>query len=170
MKARIENGVIKVFGALPGDFGNILNFKNADTATHKSHGFFDVVEPAFDPDLKQRTELYFDAQNEVFTYGVTDRLIDMEQEKQRKLLEFEKEFDSKRHELMLATYELVIDALRENLPQDVVSLYDQLKTMKQVYVQEIESRSLLGVKELKSYKVQPLDSQAVSQAISSLKR
>jgi hypothetical protein len=73
MKARIENGTIKLYGELPQDFENILYFRNADETTVKSKGFYDVVDPVWNPETQVLGEIYFDAVNEVFTYPVTDK-------------------------------------------------------------------------------------------------
>lgn len=73
MKARIENGTIKLYGSLPQDFENILNFANADEETIKSKGFYDVIEPIWDRDMQVLGELYFNEVSQVFTYPVTDK-------------------------------------------------------------------------------------------------
>ena len=73
MKARIENGTIKLYSSLPQDFENILNFRNADEATIKSKGFYDVIEPIWDRDMQVLGELYFNEVSQVFTYPVTDK-------------------------------------------------------------------------------------------------
>jgi hypothetical protein len=73
MKARIENNTIKIYGSLPQDFENILNFANADETTVKSKGFYDVVNPTWDPETQILGEIYFDEVAEVFTYPVTNK-------------------------------------------------------------------------------------------------
>lgn len=73
MKARIENNTIKIYGSLPQDFENILNFANADETTVKSKGFYDVVSPAWDASTQILGEIYFDEVAEVFTYPVIDK-------------------------------------------------------------------------------------------------
>ena len=73
MKARIENNTIKIYGSLPQDFENILNFRNADEETVKSKGFYDVVEPIWNPETQILGSIYFNEVSEIFTYPVTDK-------------------------------------------------------------------------------------------------
>jgi len=70
MKARIENGVIKVYGDVPCDHKNILNFRMAEKEIHKQHGFYDVVKPAFDGNKQKLGSLKFDVETEVFKYEI----------------------------------------------------------------------------------------------------
>ena len=77
MKARVKNGQVQVYKSLPSTFTKnngavILNFKSADEETLKSAGFYDVVKPSFDPQMQTKGGLYFDAENEIVTYDVTD--------------------------------------------------------------------------------------------------
>ena len=83
MKARTENGQVKVYKSLPTEFVNddgsvILNFRNANEETLKSAGFYDVVKPSFDPQIQTKGGLYFDEDKKIVTYDVTD--IDFSQE------------------------------------------------------------------------------------------
>lgn len=83
MKARVENGQIQVYKILPSSFTKedgsvILNFKNANEETLKSLGFYDVIKPAFNSQTQIKGGLYFDADNEVVTYDVTN--IDFDQD------------------------------------------------------------------------------------------
>ena len=77
MKARVKNGQVQVYRSLPSEFTNkdgsvILNFRNADEDTLKLSGFYDVVKPSFDPQTQTKGGLYFDEDNEIVTYDVTD--------------------------------------------------------------------------------------------------
>jgi len=77
MKARTDNGQIQVYKSLPSEFTKedgsvILNFRNANDETLKSAGFYDVVKPSFDKQTQTKGGLYFDADNEIVTYDVTD--------------------------------------------------------------------------------------------------
>jgi hypothetical protein len=78
MKARIENGTIKIYKTLPSVWNNILNFRNASNEVLKSNGFYDVVKPAFNSLTQTKGGLYFDEANEVVTYDITD--IDFDQD------------------------------------------------------------------------------------------
>jgi len=83
MKARTENGQIKVYKSLPSEYTKddgtvILNFRNAYAETIEAEGFYDVVKPSFDPQTQTKGGLYFDEDNSIVTYDVTD--IDFSQE------------------------------------------------------------------------------------------
>lgn len=83
MKARVKNGQVQVYKSLPSSFikedgSVILNFKNASEETLKSLGFYDVIKPAFNSQTQTKGGLYFDADNEIVTYDVSD--IDFNQE------------------------------------------------------------------------------------------
>ena len=51
---------------------HILNFRQADNETLVSAGFYDVVYPSFNSKTQTKGGLYFDEENSVFTYNVTD--------------------------------------------------------------------------------------------------
>jgi len=77
MKARVKNGQVQVYRSLPSEFTKedgsvILNFRNADEETLKSAGFYDVVKPSYDPQTQTKGGLYFDADNEIVTYDVSN--------------------------------------------------------------------------------------------------
>jgi len=84
MKAKVKNGQIELFKSLPSTFtmedgSVIINFKNANKEILKSLGFYDVVKPEFDPKIQTKGALYFDQDNEIVTYDVTD--IDFDQDR-----------------------------------------------------------------------------------------
>jgi hypothetical protein len=77
MKARVENGNIKLYKTLPSEYKKadgsvILNFKKASDDVLEAEGFYDVVKPSFDSQIKTKGGLYFDEANSVVTYDVTD--------------------------------------------------------------------------------------------------
>jgi len=72
MKARIENEQVKVYGTLPKDFKHYLNFAQADEALLKSEGFYDVITPEYDTESQRLGDIFFDEENEIFTYPVID--------------------------------------------------------------------------------------------------
>ncbi len=72
MKGINLNGTIKTYNSVPKTWGNILGVNYMSDEDLKGIGFYDVVRP----DTKQSEELgdiYFDAENEVFTYSVESR-------------------------------------------------------------------------------------------------
>jgi hypothetical protein len=82
MKAKQINGSIVQYKTLPNTYTKndgsvILNFKKADTATLEAEGFFDVVKPDFNSLTQTKGGMYFDSENNIFTYDVTD--IDFDQ-------------------------------------------------------------------------------------------
>lgn len=83
MKARTENGQIKIYKSLPSEYTKddgsvILNFRNADAETIEAEGFYDVVKPSFNPLTQTKGGIEFDSENNVFTNVVTD--IDFDQD------------------------------------------------------------------------------------------
>ena len=83
MKARTENGQIKIYKSLPSEYTKddgtvILNFRNADAETIEAEGFYDVVKPSFNPLTQTKGGIQFDSENNVFTSVVTD--IDFDQD------------------------------------------------------------------------------------------
>lgn len=73
MKARLENGKIVTYPTLPNIWKNILNFPMSDVETFESEGFYELIEPTFNPQLQHLGELYFDEVNKLFTYQVIDK-------------------------------------------------------------------------------------------------
>lgn len=78
MKAKNENGKITTYTVLPSQYRsatlNVLGgFEKMGADIHKSEGFFDVVEPAHNPDTQKLGAIYFDAAKQQFTYPVTDK-------------------------------------------------------------------------------------------------
>ena len=84
MKAAVENGrIVNIYKTLPNSFKtptkHILGgANNLSDEELKDLGIYDVVKPSFDPQTQTKGGLYFDADNEVVTYDVTD--IDFNQE------------------------------------------------------------------------------------------
>lgn len=77
MKARVENGQIKVYKSLPSEYKKadgsvILNFRKASVDVLEAEGFYDVVKPSYDSQIQTRGGLYFDEAASIVTYAVTD--------------------------------------------------------------------------------------------------
>lgn len=75
MKARNENGAIKLYGNLPSKYKsenlNIAGgFHKLSTAIHEQEGFFDLIKPELDSYIQELGEVYFDTENSLFTYPV----------------------------------------------------------------------------------------------------
>ncbi len=76
MKARIENQQIKTYSDLPQDFENILNFRLVADEILKSYEFYDVITPVYNIDTQKLGVIYFDSENEVFTYPVINKTME----------------------------------------------------------------------------------------------
>ena len=69
MKAKNENGTIKVYPNLPTAYGNVLNGYELMTDKHEADGFFDVFVPDLQANEKKGI-IYFDTQINAFTYPI----------------------------------------------------------------------------------------------------
>ena len=73
MKAIDINGEIKIYSKLPKSWGNIIGgFNTLSDEEAKEYGFYDVVSPDYDNATQSFGDIYFDSNNEVFTYSVED--------------------------------------------------------------------------------------------------
>lgn len=74
MKAIEINGQIKIYSTLPKSWnGNnhyFGGFNNLSDAELKSEGFYDVIVPEYDNNVQKLSSIYFDSDNEVFTYDI----------------------------------------------------------------------------------------------------
>lgn len=73
MKARTENGQIKIYKSLPTEFVNddgsvTINFNNAPTSVLEAKGFYDVVRPSIDKNIEYYGSIEWDADNSQFKY------------------------------------------------------------------------------------------------------
>ena len=76
MKAIEINGEIKTYPNLPSSWGNIIGgFNNLSNEEAQTFGFYDVTTPAFDDRIQELGDIYFDQENNVFTYPVNDLTI-----------------------------------------------------------------------------------------------
>ena len=80
MKARIEGGKIIKYNQVPETFqGNdkhYLNFRDTTDAEKESAGFYDVVVPTFNSRTQELGDIYFDSDNNQFTYPVNNKTWD----------------------------------------------------------------------------------------------
>ena len=76
MKARQTDGNITTYPTLPdtwnGKKGHIINFRNASEKTLKSEGFYDVVQPSYNPLTQNIGGIEWDSKKKVFTRKITD--------------------------------------------------------------------------------------------------
>ena len=75
MKKAIEiNGKIKVYNTLPKSWSNIIGgFHLLSDEQLESYGFYDVVIPDYNNTVEELSAIYFDSDNEIFTYDVSDK-------------------------------------------------------------------------------------------------
>ena len=84
MKAAVENGrIVTIYKSLPNSLKtptkHILGgANNLSKEELQDIGIYDVVKPSYDPQTQTKGGLYFDADNSIVTYDVTD--IDFSQE------------------------------------------------------------------------------------------
>lgn len=74
MKAKNENGTIKVYPNLPTAYGNVLNGYELMIERHEADGFFEVFVPELQANEKKGA-IYFDAQLNAFTYPIETIII-----------------------------------------------------------------------------------------------
>jgi len=69
MKAIEINGEIKIYSQLPKSWGNIIGgFNTLSDEEAESYGFYNVVKPEYNRNIKILGDIYFDGNN--FTYPV----------------------------------------------------------------------------------------------------
>lgn len=74
MKAIEINGEIQLYHELPKSWGGVMgNFSLLSEEEIKSYGFYDVIVPEHNSKVEQLSNIFWDADNEVFTYTVSDR-------------------------------------------------------------------------------------------------
>ena len=120
MKAININGQIKLYGSLPKSWGNIIGgFNTLSDEEAKEYGFYDVVNPDFDNATQNFGDIYFDENNEVFTYSVEDivfneTLAELKERKIESLKEYTNEKLSETDWYVIRKVERDID-----IPQDI---------------------------------------------------
>ena len=82
MKAQVKNNQVILHKTLPSqikkeDGSVVMNLRKASEETLQSIGFYNVVKPSFNSLTQTKGGLYFDAENSIVTYDVTD--IDFDQ-------------------------------------------------------------------------------------------
>jgi len=73
MKAIQIDGKIKVYNSLPNSWKGVMgNFSKLSDEEIKAYGFYDVVTPDYNSKIQKLSDIFWDADNEVFTYTVSD--------------------------------------------------------------------------------------------------
>lgn len=86
MKANKIDGKIKLFSVLPKTWRNYTNFPQANIELQQQEGFFDVVIPLIDDNIKKLGEIIWDETQMVFTYTVIQKTaLEIIEEREMKL-------------------------------------------------------------------------------------
>jgi len=73
MKAIQIDGKIKVYNPLPNSWKGVMgNFSGLSDEEIKAYGFYDVVVPEYNKASESLSDIFWDADNEIFTYTVSD--------------------------------------------------------------------------------------------------
>jgi len=76
MKAIDINGEIKTYNELPQSWEGVIgNFSMLSEDEIKDYGFYDVIIPDYDSRIEVKSEIYWDSENEVFTYDISDKVL-----------------------------------------------------------------------------------------------
>ena len=74
MKAKDYNGTIKKFINIPKSYGNIMaGFDLLSNEKLKTYGFYDIVTPDYNLKTQELGNIYFDSENEIFTYNINNK-------------------------------------------------------------------------------------------------
>ena len=77
MKAININGEIKLYSRLPKSWGNIIGgFNTISDSEAESYGFFNVVTPEYNSAIETLGDMFFDTDNNVYTYNVVPLVFD----------------------------------------------------------------------------------------------
>lgn len=120
MKAIDINGEIKIYSKLPKSWGNIIGgFNTLSDEEAKEYGFYDVVSPDYDNKVQNLGDIYFDSDNEVFTYAVNNRTWD-ESLSELKLNKIESLRNDTNNKLAETDWYVIRSAERSiDIPQDI---------------------------------------------------
>ena len=74
MKAIEINGEIKVYKRLPNSWKGVMgNFSMLSDEEIKAYGFYDVVTPDYNTKSEKLSDIFWDGDQNIFTYNVEDR-------------------------------------------------------------------------------------------------
>lgn len=126
MKGINLNGTIKTYSSVPKTWDNILGVNYMSDEELKGIGFYDVVVPET-KQSEQLGDIYFDADNEVFTYSIESLTYSetVAELKERKIIEL-KDF----YNFQLSKTDWYIIRAQEGIaaPQDILDARSALRT------------------------------------------
>ena len=74
MKAITINSEIKVYNKLPNAWGPVMgNFSKLSDEEIESYGFYDIVIPTYNSKSEKLSDIFWDEDNQVYTYTVSDK-------------------------------------------------------------------------------------------------
>jgi len=99
MKAiQLENGTIKTYNFTPKNWGNVIGgFNLLSDSDIQSYGFYDVVIPSYNSNIKELGDLEWDSENNVFTYPINNKTFSqtLSEIKAEKIIELKGIYNSK---------------------------------------------------------------------------
>lgn len=158
MKARNENGTIKVYAILPSKYkSESLNiaggFYKLSVQIHEQEGFFDLKEPVIDYDIEERGEIYFDDANQIFKHSITPKVLPtLEEAKAQKITQLKSAVKG-----LYQSIQWYVEMLRADNETIPVAVTDKIKLIRTKYEQiKTEINVLTDVVEVIKYQL-PLD-------------
>lgn len=117
----IDNKIVSFFNQLPKEWKNYLNFDLAEESVIKSEGFYDVVDPSYDPDTHRLGEYFYDKKKEIVTCKLAE--IPIEEVTDQLYSEVDSVKQRVRMDFLEAVVESLIDIHKDDLPPVIVSMY-----------------------------------------------
>jgi len=126
MKGINLNGTIKTYNSVPKTWGNILGVNYMSDEDLKGLGFYDVVKPTT-KQSEQLGDIYFDADNEVFTYPVESKTYTqtVAELKEQKIAQLKHFYNS---ELAKTDWYIIRGQEGTAVPQDILDARTTLRT------------------------------------------
>jgi len=126
MKGINLNGTIKTYNSVPKTWGNILGFNYMSDEDLEGLGFYDVVKPTT-KQSEQLGDIYFDADNEVFTYPVESKTYTqtVAELKKQKIANLKRLYNSK---LAKTDWYIIRGQEGTAVPQDILDARTTLRT------------------------------------------
>ena len=126
MKGINLNGTIKTYNSVPKTWGNILGFNYMSDEDLEGLGFYDVVKPTT-KQSEQLGDIYFDADNEVFTYSVESKTYTqtVAELKKQKIANLKRLYNSK---LAKTDWYIIRGQEGTAVPQDIIDARTTLRT------------------------------------------
>lgn len=145
MKAIEINGQIIIYNNLPTSWNGtkhyVSGFNYLTDSELELEGFYDVVIPEHNNDIQQLSDIYFDENNNVYTYNVIDSTWEetLSELKSDKI----KHLNRMIHSLLKETDWYVVRKLEKNIdiPAEIISLRDSIRDNANTIESEINALS-----------------------------